>query len=142
LFAAIVAAVVEESGAAVGQDVDELPPQIVAFAGVERLFRNVLHPFDWLGGKMPIANGPFFIAPGKTAEAWGRFFGPDIAFAGIWRSGRGIDDGDPAVFGAAQQLQAPYPSRSPIEAVVGRIEDDAALRGGFFVELLSGNGLG
>ena len=87
LFAAVVAAVVEEGGAAVGQYVDELTPQIVAFAGVESLFWNVFHPFDGLGSKMPIADGPFFIAPGKTAETWGWFFGPNVALAGIGRGG-------------------------------------------------------
>src|SRR5215470_19667202 len=110
LFAAVVAAVVEERGAAVGQYVDELTPQIVAFAGVECLFWNVFHPFDRLGSEMPSANRPFFIAPGKTTEAWGRFFGPDVALAGIGSCGRGIDDGDPAVFDAAQQLQSTDPA--------------------------------
>src|SRR5262249_29669967 len=94
--------------------VNELTPEVVAFAGVERFFRNVFHPFDRLGRKMPVAHGPFLIAPGKAAKAWGGFFGPDGALAGIRRGGGGIDDRDPAVFGATKELQATNPSRSPM----------------------------
>ena len=36
LLATVVAAVVEKGGPAVGQDVDELPPQVVTFARIPR----------------------------------------------------------------------------------------------------------
>src|SRR5262245_45768214 len=85
LFTAVVTAVVEKRRPAIGQEVDELTPQVVTFASLERLLRNVFDPFDWLGREMPAFGRPFLIAPCKPAKARRRFLGPDCFLAGIGR---------------------------------------------------------
>src|SRR5262245_56051888 len=87
LLPTVVTAVVEKRRSAIRQEVDELAPQIVAFTSLDRLLRNVLHPFDRLGREMPAFYRPFLIAPGEPAKARRRLLGPDRFFAGIRRRG-------------------------------------------------------
>src|SRR5579883_2070131 len=87
LFLSVIATVVKKRGAAVGLNVDELTPEIESFAVLQRGFGNVLYPLNRLRGKVPAAHRPFFIAPGKPAQARRRFLGPDSLVSGIRRGG-------------------------------------------------------
>src|SRR5579859_705537 len=90
---------------------------------------------------MPVAYGPILVAAGETAEAGRRFLGPDGFVAGVGRGGRGVDDGDPFVLRAAQELQSPNPARCPMAGLLAGFENDTEFDGGFLAEFLRGRGL-
>src|SRR5262245_26868571 len=97
LLAAVVAAVVKQRGPPIGQNVDELPPQVVALARIPCGLRNVFDPLDRLRREPPAPDGPVLVAPGKAAQTRRRLLGPNRFLPRVRRGGRGVDHGDPAV---------------------------------------------
>src|SRR5262245_12731723 len=87
LFATVVATVVEQGRTSVGQDVDEVSPQVAPFTGVACARWDVLDPLDRLRFEMPSAHRPLLVAPREAAEARRRFLGPDVAFSRVRRGG-------------------------------------------------------
>src|SRR5262249_9870494 len=123
LLATVIAAVVEKGGTAVGQNVDELPPQVVTFARIPCGLRDVFDPLNRLRGDPPAPHGPFLVAPGKAPQARRRLLGPNGFRAGGRRGGRGVDDGDPLVLRAAQQLEPADPPRGPVPDLLRGLQD-------------------
>src|SRR5262249_18307525 len=122
--------------APIRQNVDELPPQVVAFARIQCGLRNVFDPLNRLGREMPAVHWPFLIAPGEASQAGRWLLGPDGFLARIRRGGRSVYDGDPTALRAAQELQATDPTGSPVTGLLRRLKDHAALRRHLLVQLL------
>src|SRR5262245_44845323 len=101
----------------------ELPPEIVAFAGIQGGLWDVPYPFDRLRIKVPVAHWPFFVTPGKSAQARGGLLRPYFPFARIGSCRRGIENGDPSMLGAPKYLETANPAGSPMTWFPGRLQN-------------------